>query len=397
MLETIATAPPDPILGLTEAFNADSNPDKVNLGVGIYKDAEGRTPTLDCIREAEKIVAAGQTSGGGYLPMTGLAEYDQLTIDLLFGPASAAVREGRVLAAQTPGGTGGLRVAGDFIHAMFPEARIWMSCPTWANHKGIFTASGIAQESYPYYDHATGSLDFDGMTAALSKVPAGDVVLLHACCHNPSGMDPDPAQWKQLAALAAERGFLALFDCAYQGFGDDIDRDVAGLRAFADAGLEMLVASSYSKNFGLYNQRIGAFSVVAPSPDAAMAAMSQAKLCIRVNYSNPPAHGARLVAAVLGDDSLRARWQTEVAAMRDRINSVRRKFVETMASKTDRHDFSFITTQRGMFSFSGLSTEQVHALRDKHAIYMVDSGRISVAGLNDHNLERVCSAIASVL
>lgn len=397
MLETIETAPPDPILGLTEAFAADSHPEKVNLGVGIYKDAGGATPTLDCIRQAEQVVAASQGSGGGYLPITGLAAYDQLTVELLFGSGSAAVAEGRVAAAQTPGGTGGLRVAGDFIHKMFPEAKIWMSTPTWANHKGIFTASGIPQESYPYYDHESGGLDFDGMMAALSQVPAGDVVLLHACCHNPSGMDPDLGQWKQVAALARERGFLPLFDCAYQGFGDNLDADVAGLRAFAEAGLEMLVVSSFSKNFGLYNQRIGAFSVVASSADAARAAMSQVKVCIRVNYSNPPSHGARLVATVLADPAMRAGWEIELAAMRDRINSARRRFVDTMAAMTDQQDFSFITTQRGMFSFSGLTKEQVHTLRNEHAIYMVDSGRISVAGLNENNLERVCTAIAAVL
>ncbi len=397
MFETIQTAPPDPILGLTEAFNKDPNPDKINLGVGIYKDAQGKTPTLECIQRAEKILSENETSGGGYLPMTGLAAMDDAVIPLVFGAGSDAAASGRALAAQTPGGTGGLRVAGDFIKKMFPGAKIWMSDPTWANHKGIFTASGIAQETYPYYDKAAGNLAFDKMTAALAEVPAGDVVLLHACCHNPSGMDPTPEQWTQLAQIAKERKFLPLFDFAYQGFGNGIEEDAAGIRAFAAAGLEMLVAGSFSKNFGLYNQRVGALTVLAGSAEAVAAAMSHVKLCIRVNYSNPPAHGARLVATVLGEAELRALWEQEVAAMRDRINSIRKRFVDTMAAKTDKQDFGFITTQLGMFSFSGLTKAQVHTLRDQHAIYIVDSGRISVAGINEDNIDALCDAIAGVL
>lgn len=397
MLEKITTAPPDPILGLTEAYHADPNPEKVNLGVGIYKDADGRTPPLEAVARAEKMVVQAQGAGGGYLPITGLEDYNRRTIDLLFGSESAAVSERRVVAAQTPGGTGGLRVAADFIRAMFPGATVWMSDPTWANHAGIFAAAGVPREAYPYYDHATGALHMDGMLEALGRVPAGDVVLLHACCHNPSGMDPSPDQWRRIAGLAAERGFLPLFDCAYQGFGDDLEADVLGLRLFAEAGLEVLVVSSCSKNFGLYNQRVGAFSVVAESEEAARAAMSQIKVCIRVNYSNPPAHGARLVAAVLGDRELRADWEAELGTMRDRINLVRAEFVRTMEAKTGARDFGFITTQRGMFSFSGLTKDQVRVLRDEHSIYMVDSGRISVAGLNTGNMDQVCAAIAAVL
>ena len=397
MFENFESAPPDPILGLTEAFNKDPNPAKINLGTGIYKDDSGKTPTLECIVRAEKILAETATSGGGYLPMTGLAEYDKDTVELLFGAGNDLGESGRAVAAQTPGGTGGLRVAGDFIHRMLPGAKIWMSNPTWANHKGIFDAAGLETATYPYYDKATGGLDFAGMVAALRQVPAGDVVLLHTTCHNPSGMDPDTEQWKELAEIAVERGFLPLFDFAYQGFGIGIEEDAFGLRAFAEMGMELLVASSYSKNFGLYNQRVGAMTIVAKSADAASKAMSHAKLCIRTNYSNPPAHGARLVSTVLGDAELRGIWEKDVAEMRDRINAVRKTFVETMAAKTDKMDFSFVAKQRGMFSFSGLSVEQVHAMRDEHSIYIVDSGRISIAGITSGNMEALCSAIAAVL
>lgn len=397
MFESITLAPPDPILGLTEAFIKDPNPKKINLGSGVYNDEEGKTPTLECIARAEKILSNTATSGGSYLPMTGLAEYDRDVIELLFGAGSELVESGRALAAQTPGGTGGLRVAGEFIHTMLPGAKLWMSDPTWANHAGIFTAAGLELGSYPYYDKATRALAFDEMAAALRKIPAGDVVLLHTCCHNPSGMDPSAAQWKELAEIAADRRFLPLFDFAYQGFGDGLDEDAFGLRAFAATGMELLVASSFSKNFGLYNQRVGAMTVVAKSPGSAGNAMSHVKLCIRTNYSNPPAHGARLIATVLADPELRAIWEKDVAAMRDRINSVRRLFVETMAAKTDKADFSFVATQRGMFSFSGLSKEQVHRLRDEHSIYIVDSGRISVPGINQGNMEALCKAIAAVL
>jgi aspartate/tyrosine/aromatic aminotransferase len=397
MFENFESAPPDPILGLTEAFNKDPNPAKINLGSGIYKDDEGKTPTLECIVRAEKLLAETATAGGGYLPMTGLAEYDTATVELLFGAGNELGESGRALAAQTPGGTGGLRVAGDFVNRMLPGAKIWMSNPTWANHKGIFAAAGLETETYPYYDKATGGLDFAGMAAALKEVPAGDVVLLHTTCHNPSGMDPDREQWGELAEIAAERGFLPLFDFAYQGFGEGLEEDAFGLRAFAGKGMELLVASSYSKNFGLYNQRVGAMTVVAKTADAAGKAMSHAKLCIRTNYSNPPAHGARLVSAVLADAELRGIWEKDVAEMRDRINAVRKTFVETMAAKTDKMDFSFVARQRGMFSFSGLNVDQVHRLRDEHSIYIVDSGRISVAGITSGNMEALCSAIAAVL
>lgn len=397
MFENFEAAPPDPILGLTEAFRKDPNPAKINLGMGVYADDTGGTPTLTCIVEAEKILATRATSGGGYLPMTGLAEYDSHVVELLFGARSELALSGRAPAAQTPGGTGALRVAGEFIKRMLPGAKIWMSNPTWANHEGIFAAAGLATATYPYYDMKSKGLDFGGMMAALRQVPAGDAVLLHACCHNPSGMDPDAAQWRELAELAVERGFLPLFDFAYQGFGDGIEEDAFGLRAFAEKGMELLVASSFSKNFGLYNQRVGALTVVARSAEAAGHAMSHVKLCIRTSYSNPPAHGARLVATVLGDPVLRRIWVADVAEMRERIHAVRRQFVDTMASKTDKADFGFVAEQRGMFSFSGLSREQVERLREEFSIYIVGSGRISVAGMTSGNLEPLCDAIAAVL
>ena len=397
MFESFQPAPADPILGLTEAFLKDPHPNKINLGSGIYKDDSGDTPTLECIARAEKILAEKATAGGGYLPMTGLAEYDKHAVDLIFGPESDLAGSGRALAAQTPGGTGGLRVAADFIKKMLPGAKLWMSDPTWANHRGIFSAAGLELATYPYYDQATRLLAYDDMIAALKQVPAGDVVLLHACCHNPSGKDPSAEQWKELAEIAADRGFLPFFDFAYQGFGEGLDEDAFGLRTFAETGMEMLVASSCSKNFGLYNQRVGAATVVAKTPEAAGNAMSHVKLCIRTNYSNPPAHGARLVSTVLGDPDLRAVWEQDVATMRDRINSVRRQFVDTMAAKTDKMDFSFVAEQRGMFSFSGLSKEQVHALRDQYSIYIVDSGRVSIAGITSGNMETLCNGIAAVL
>ncbi|NLF31990.1 MAG: aspartate/tyrosine/aromatic aminotransferase, partial [Planctomycetes bacterium] len=314
-----------------------------------------------------------------------------------FGPGHAVLEAGRAATAQTPGGTGALRVAGDLIRRTGPDATVWLSNPTWANHAGVFEASGLKTASYPYYDKASKGLDFGAMTAALATVPAGDVVLLHACCHNPSGMDPTPRQWAALAEVAVKAGWTPLFDFAYQGFGDGLDEDAVGVRAFADAGLSLLVASSFSKNFGLYNERVGALTLVARSADDARAAMSHAKKCIRANYSNPPAHGGKIVVTILGDPKLRAMWEAEVTAMRNRINGMRRLFVQTLADVGVKRDFSFITGQKGMFSFSGLTVEQVHKLRSDWAIYIVDSGRINVAGMTTANMPRLCEAIKAVL
>ncbi len=396
MFENLQMAPPDAILGLTTAFREDSNPEKINLGVGIYQDAHGKTPTLKCVKAAEErlLEAAAEKT---YLPIDGYADFTHSARAMMLGEGHEAVASGRAIVAQTPGGTGGLRVAGDFIKQVFPAATIWMSKPTWANHPAIFAAAGVPTKSYAYYDAKTFSLDIDAMLADLKKVPAGDVVLLHGCCHNPSGIDPTPEQWKQIADVVYERGALPLLDFAYQGFGEGLTEDAAGLLELCRPGCEMLIASSFSKNFGLYRERVGALTVVAADANAAKAAMSHVKKAVRANYSNPPFHGAAIVATVLADPQLKQQWLVELAEMRDRINGMRTSFVDTMKQKASTRDFSFIANQRGMFSFSGLTPVQVDELKSKHSIYIVGSGRINVAGITPSNIERLCDAIASVL
>ncbi|MFO7974673.1 MAG: amino acid aminotransferase [Candidatus Hydrogenedentota bacterium] len=396
MFEKLEMAPPDAILGLTAAFKADPNADKINLGVGVYQDANGRTAALPCVEAAEKrLLKAGPIEG--YLPIDGAPEYAAVVQALVFGENHAVITEKRAATSQTPGGTGALRVAGDFLRTRFPPAKIWMSEPTWANHGNVFGAAGIDTAMYPYYDAASHSLAFDAMAEALEQVPAGDVVLLHGCCHNPTGVDPTAEQWRQLSDIAVKAGWLPFFDFAYQGLGAGLDEDAVGVRAFADAGCDMLVASSFSKNFGLYCQRVGALSLVASTADAAKAAQSHVKKCIRANYSNPPAHGGRLVITVLSDPELRVMWEEDVKGMRDRINGMRDLFVETLKSKGVTQDFSFIKEQKGMFSFSGLTKAQVDALRQKYSIYIVGSGRINVAGMTKKNMDYLCTAIADVL
>ncbi len=398
MFEKIEMAPPDPILGLNESFAAEKNPQKINLGVGVFKDGQGRTPILDCVHQAEARLLE-QEKTKNYLGIAGLPQFAACVQGLVFGPSSEIVSGSRAATAQTPGGTGGLRVAGDFIIANLGAGgkAIWMSEPTWENHKNVFTAAGLSIKGYPYYDAASRGLNFEGMKKALSAVPAGDVVLFHACCHNPTGIDPTQEQWEDLAKIAAKQGFLCLFDFAYQGFGDGLEEDAAGVRIFAKAIKELIVVSSFSKNFGLYNERVGAVTVVAADKDGAQRALSQIKRCIRCNYSNPPAHGASAVTTVLNDPALKKQWQGEVDQMRGRIRSMRTLFVDTLAQKGVKQDFSFILRQRGMFSYSGLTRDQVHALRDKYAIYMVDSGRINVAGMTEQNMDRLCTAIAEVI
>lgn len=397
MFEKIEMAPPDPILGLNESFAAEKNPQKINLGVGVFKDAQGLTPILATVRTAEARLLEKEKSKN-YLGIAGLPEFAAGVQGLLFGEGHEIIAGGRAATAQTPGGTGALRVAGDFIKAnLAGSATIWVSEPTWENHKNVFVAAGLKIAGYPYYDAKTRGLDFDGMKRGLAAVPAGDVVLLHACCHNPTGIDPTPEQWGELAAIAQRQGFLPLFDFAYQGFGDGLQEDAAGLRAFTAKVKELLIASSFSKNFGLYNERVGALTVVAADKDGAQRALSQVKRVIRANYSNPPAHGASAVATILGDAALRSQWESEVSQMRGRIKSMRELFVKTLAAKGVKEDFSFILRQRGMFSYSGLTKDQVRTLRDKYAIYMVDSGRINVAGMSEKNMDRLCTAIAEVL
>jgi len=394
MFENVAMAPPDAILGLTEAFNSDPRPEKINLGVGVYKDENGATPVLDSVKQAEARLLDAETTKG-YLPMPGAPEYGAAVQTLLFGGGREMA--GRAVTLHAPGGTGALRVAGDFIKQTFPAARLWVSEPTWANHKGIFGAAGLDIKTYPYYDQANACLDFDAMVAALGDVPATDVVLLHACCHNPTGMDPSAEQWQAVADTATKQGFVPLVDFAYQGLSDGLEEDAAGLRTLCGTCPELLVASSFSKNLGLYRERTGALTLVAGSEDAAQRCLSQVKLCVRRNYSNPPAHGGGIATTVLNDPELRALWEDEVKAMRDRINGMRQLFVDTLAAKGVERDFSFITRQRGMFSFSGLNKDQVDRLREDYAIYLVGSGRINVAGMTPANMDGLCEAIAAVL
>jgi aspartate aminotransferase len=396
MFEQLDQAPPDPILGLTEAFRNDSNANKINLSVGVYKDADGNTPIFDSVKEAEQRILA-QESTKGYLPIDGGADYAQSVQALLFGADHEIVAGGRAVTAHTPGGTGALRVAGEFIRSMFPHARIWMSDPTWPNHPNIFQASGMSVDTYPYFDKASNSLDFKAMITALKAIGPGEFVLLHGCCHNPTGIDPSPEQWAQIADVAAERKWIPLLDFAYQGLADGLEEDGRGLATLARPGAELLVASSFSKNFGLYNERVGALTLVGGTSDAAKAALSHIKARVRANYSNPPAHGAAIVTTILNNATLRAQWETEVAAMRERINGMRDLFVRTLKAKGVERDFSFLKDQRGMFSFSGLTKDQVEALRQDNSIYIVGSGRINVAGMTEHNMDMLCEAIAAVL
>jgi aspartate/tyrosine/aromatic aminotransferase len=395
MFETIIPASPDPILGLSEAFQRDSTPGKINLSIGVYKDAAGKTPVLASVKAAEERLLKGETSKS-YLSIEGTAEYAARVQELLFGPGHEAVASKRSVTAHTPGGTGGLRVAADFLKKVSPGATVWMSDPTWPNHPSIFQAAGLGVKTYPYFDAATNSLAFEKMLAALETIPAGDVLLLHGCCHNPTGVDPTPEQWKKIAEVVARRGLLPLLDFAYQGFAEGIREDAAGLMALCQPGRELLIASSFSKNFGLYNERVGALTIVASTPEAAAAALSQLKVCVRVNYSNPPAHGAAIVSTILGDAALRAQWEAEVAAMRDRIHGMRKAFTEKLRARGYDRDLNFIIEQRGMFSFSGLTPPQVEALKKEHAIYIVGSGRINVAGMTEDNIDRLCDAIVAV-
>jgi aspartate aminotransferase/aromatic-amino-acid transaminase len=396
MFETLEAAPPDPILGLTEAFKKDPNPSKINLGAGVYKDEKGGTPTLTSVLKAEqKILDANP--GKAYLPISGAPEFAAATQQLMFGADHAALRDGRAQTAHTPGGTGGLRVGADFIKQRYPNARIWVSDPTWENHVKVFTAAGLETKTYPYYDAATKGLAFEGMAAALSQVPKGDVVLLHACCHNPSGVDPSFEQWQQIATITEKQGFLPFFDFAYQGFGDGLEPDAKAVRFFAERFPELLIASSYSKNFGLYNERVGACTLLGANKQVAETAFGHIKGAVRANYSNPPSHGAAVVTTILNDAALRAEWEKELSGMCSRIHAMRELLVKELAAAGIKQDFGFITRQKGMFSFSGLSRAQVDQLREKFAVYIVGSGRINVAGLTAGNVGPLCKAIAQVI
>jgi aspartate/tyrosine/aromatic aminotransferase len=393
MFEHLTAAPPDPILGLTDAFRSDSNPNKINLGVGVYKTEENTTPILRCVKEAEKrLLEREQTKS--YLGIPGIAALGKQVRTLLWGDRIDDERCGTV---QTPGGTGGLRVAADFLAKRFPHARMWCSTPTWANHPSVFAAAGLDVQYYSYLGEDGTSLDFPAMLADLEQIPAGDTVCLHGCCHNPTGVDPAAEQWEQIARVVREKQLLPLLDFAYQGFGEGIDEDTFGLRQVLSTGVDALVCSSFSKNFGLYSERIGALTAVASTPEAAAATQSHLKISVRTNYSNPPQHGGAIVSEVLASQELTDMWIEELAEMRARIRQMRTAFVEQMKRRMPERDFSFIARQKGMFSYSGLTRLQVDELRNKYSIYIVNSGRINVAGINEQNLRPLCNAIASVL
>ena len=396
MFQQLQAAPPDAILGLNEAFARDTTDGKINLTTGVYKDAGGTTPVLECVKEAERRLVETETSKG-YLGIDGMKEFGDATRGLLFGADHEITTSGRTATIQAPGGTGALRVAAEFLATAFPEAKIWCSRPTWPNHPGIFSAAGLEVAEYGYFDAATGTLDAQALLDSLAQIPAGDIVCLHACCHNPTGVDPTPEQWQEVSRVIADGGLLPLVDFAYQGFGDGLEPDSAGLRALAGPGCKLLVASSFSKNFGLYRERVGALSVVTGDPDTAAVVLSRLKQTIRANYSNPPSHGAAIVTTILGDDQLRTGWETELATMRARINDTRRALADGLAETAAGHDFSSITRQRGMFSFSGLSPEQVDQLKNEFGVYMVRNGRINVAGVTPENVGRLCESIAAVL
>ena len=392
----IPLAPPDPILGLTEAFNADPNPKKVNLGVGVYQDDSGKVPVLNVVREAEARWLEREDSKN-YLTQVGAASYVAEVQKLLLGPESPLIAEGRVVTAQAPGGTGALRIGADFLKRYFSDATLWISNPSWENHKALFEAAGFHVASYPYYDAETHGLYFEGMLTTLKSLPAGSIVLLHACCHNPSGVDPSPEQWREIVQAVREHHLLPFLDFAYQGFGNGIEEDAVAVRAFAEAGIPCLIASSFSKSFSLYRERVGALTFLTADREEASRVLSQIKRVVRTNYSNPPSHGAQVVALILSDADLRARWEVELAEMRDRIHRMRTLLVRKLKEKGAARDFGFIERQNGMFSFAGLPVEQVHKLRSDYGLYLVDSSRMCVAALNERNIDYVADAVAHVL
>jgi aromatic-amino-acid transaminase len=399
LFAAVEMAPRDPILGLNEQFNADPNPAKVNLGVGVYFDDSGKLPLLQCVQQAEKMMMEAPKARG-YLPIDGIAAYDKAVQGLVFGEDSAAVKAGRIATAQALGGTGGLKVGADLLKRMTPNAQVLISDPSWENHRALFEGAGFTVGTYPYYDASKrdteGGIDFAGMLGALDKAPAGTIVVLHACCHNPTGYDITPAQWAQVVAVVKSRGLVAFLDMAYQGFGEGIKEDGSVVGLFMEAGLDFFVATSFSKSFSLYGERVGALSVVCESKDEADRVLSQLKRVIRTNYSNPPTHGAQVVALVLTTPALRALWEQELAAMRVRIKEMRVALQAKLSAAGLKQDMSFITRQKGMFSYSGLGKEQMQRLRSEFGIYGVDSGRICVAALNSKNIDATVAAIVAV-
>jgi len=395
MFSQLKLLPADPILGLSVKFKADSHPNKIDLGAGIYKDEIGNTPVLACVKSAEQYRLDKEASKA-YLGSTGSPLFNSKITDLILGEHKV-IAQNRIRTVSTPGGTGALRVAGEFIKKCTPGATIWVSNPTWANHKGVFEAAGLIVKTYPYYDYENNCLDFDGMLNALKNIPKEDAVLLHACCHNPSGMDLNKEQWQQVADVTKQVGFMPVVDMAYQGFGQDLDSDAYGLRLMAETVEQMIICSSCSKNFGLYRERIGACSIIGSSEIAADIISSVLLSVVRVAYSMPPAHGAAIVETILSSDELTSQWHIELKEMRDRINNMRQLLVDKLAENGVTRDFSFITRQNGMFSFLGIDKDQVQRLQDDYSIYIVGSSRISLAGISVDNVDYLTKSIAKVL
>lgn len=398
MFESVEPAPPDPIFGLNEAFREDPHPEKINLTAGIYLDEEGQTPVFGAVKEAERRILE-EESTKGYLDIPGSPAFAAHVQRLVLGQHHPALAEQRVTSAHTPGGTGALRVAGDFIKSIHPESVVWLTNPTWVNHGPVFLAAGLEVRSFPYFDRARHDLAWDEMMAGLAKVSAGDLVVLQGCCHNPSGVDPSLEQWREIGGLLAAKGALPLLDTAYQGFAEGEEEDAQGQRLLAELVPELLICTSFSKNFGLYNERVGALTLVTSTPSAARAALTHIKRSIRSNYSNPPAHGSKIVTTVLDDEGLRQSWSAELGRMRERIRETRKRFAKGLEERGVHlapGGNGFITRQKGMFSFSGLSVDQVLALKEKHSVYIVASGRISIAGITPTNIDRVCDAIGAL-
>lgn len=396
LFANVQMAPRDPILGLNEQYAADTNPNKVNLGVGVYFDDNGKLPLLQCVQAAEKTLIE-KGAPHGYLPIDGIAAYDQAVRELVFGADSAVVREGRVSTVQAIGGTGALKIGADFLHTLTPSAKVLISDPSWENHRAIFQNAGFTVGAYRYYDAQNRQLNFEGMKADLNAATAGTIVVLHACCHNPTGYDLTAAQWDEIIAICVARQLVPFLDMAYQGFGQGIAEDGAVVGRFAAAGLNIFVSTSFSKSFNLYGERVGALSVVSANKDEAARVLSQLKIVIRTNYSNPPTFGAAVAVAVLTNPELRAQWESELATMRERIKLMRQKLVDGLKAAGVQRDMSFITTQVGMFSYSGLSKEQMIRLRSEFGVYGTDTGRMCVAALNSKNIDYVCKAIAAVI
>lgn len=396
IFSAVEMAPRDPILGLNEAFNADARTTKVNLGVGVYFDDNGKIPLLEAVKVAEKARLESMPSRG-YQPIDGLAAYNQAVQAMLFGKESPLLAEGKVITAQALGGTGALKVGADYLKRLLPEATVYISDPSWENHRAIFETAGFTVDVYPYYDTATRGVDFAAMKTCLKALPARSIVVLHACCHNPTGADLNEAQWKEIIDVMQERGLVPFIDMAYQGFADGIKEDALALNLFVASGMQFFVSTSYSKSFSLYGERVGALSVVTASKDESARVLSQIKRMIRSNYSNPPTHGGAVVAAVLASSELRQMWEAELLGMRERIKTMRSSLVESLKANGVSQDFSFVTKQRGMFSYTGLSAEQVSRMQSEFGVYAVNTGRVCIAALNSKNIDYVAKAIAAVL